>query len=89
MNEPTQLPAHIRAVIVKPIGTAAPLRVHGTFFDASTGTLTIGVVIPDAPSFTADELFAEIERKAHENREREIAVLHAKMDAAAERLILP
>jgi len=86
MNAPTELPAHIRAVVVKPIGTAAPLRVHGTFYDAATGTLTIGVAIPDAPSFTADQLFAELERKAHIATERRIAELRGKMDAA-DRLI--
>ena len=45
MNEPTQLPAHIRAVVVKPIGTQPQLRVHATFFDASTGVLTVGVTL--------------------------------------------
>ncbi len=107
MNEPTQLPAHIRAVVVKPIGQQPPLRVHGTFFDAETGTLTIGVTMPDRPSPTsdgispeemfymatrggrlppraptADEIFAELERKAHARTNRIKADMFARIDAA-------
>ena len=97
MNAPTQLPAHIRAIVVKPIGTHPPLRVHGTFYNSETGVLTIGVTLPDAPLHTADaamtptadEIFAELERKAHLATELRIAELRGKMDAAAERFNRP
>ncbi len=35
--------------VVKPIGTQPALRIHGTFYDAATDTLTLGVVMPPAP----------------------------------------
>ncbi len=40
--------------VVKPIGTQPPLRIHGTFYDAATDTLTLGVVLPTAPLCTED-----------------------------------